>query len=396
MDGMMARIESAWQSYGPKVLAAILILIVTYVAALLVRSLLTAAIDRMPLLKNANKESGAGQTMGAGFGAAGFWIVILTGLVLALEKLGMNTVSNSVRHTVDQIFSYLPQIIGAAITFFVFLIIARVARQATTATLGATDADDWPKRLGFASSSIGLTSIAGAIVFALIAIPGGIAALQVLDIESITTPAVGMLNSIMLAIPNIIVAGIIVAIFAAIAKFVSDLLTRILPGTGIDSAVEKVGLLRGADDGMTATKIVSMVAGWAVMLLGLIQATKTLGFDPLTDALDIVLTMGAQIFFGSVIIFAGILVSGLVARAMDASGSGVTDFAAKLVRYVIVVLSVILGVSRMGLDPSGAFITQAALIILIGVSLAGGIAFGFGGKEWAGRQLEKWGGSPRP
>ena len=101
--------------------------------------------------------------------------------------------------------------------------------------------------------------------------------------------------------------------------------------------------------------------------------------------------MGAQILFGSVIIFAGVMISGIVSRVMAASGSGATDFAAKAVRYVIVILSVILGISRMGLDPSGEFITQASLIILIGASIGGGLAFGLGGREWAARQLEKIG-----
>ena len=126
-----------------------------------------------------------------------------------------------------------------------------------------------------------------------------------------------------------------------------------------------------------------------IVLLGLIQGTRTLGFEPLTNALDVVLSMGSQILFGSVIIFAGVLISGVVARAMAATGDGATDFAAKLVRYVIIVLASILGVSRMGLDPSGTFITNAASIILIGAALAGGIAFGFGGKDWAAKQLEK-------
>jgi hypothetical protein len=41
----------------------------------------------------------------------------------------------------------------------------------------------------------------------------------------------------------------------------------------------------------------------------------------------------------------------------------------------------------MGLDPSGSFITDAALIILIGTALAGGIAFGLGGA--AARPVEE-------
>ena len=100
--------------------------------------------------------------------------------------------------------------------------------------------------------------------------------------------------------------------------------------------------------------------------------------------------MGTRILFGGVIIFAGVFAANFVAKAISASGSGATDFAASAMKWIIVVLSVILGISRMGLDPTGTFITNAALILLVGTSIAGGIAFGLGGKEWAARQLEKW------
>jgi len=347
-------------------------------------------MNKIPFFNKANASAPGGQTVGASFGTAGFWIVILIGLVSALEQLGMTSVSNSIRSTLDQIFAYLPRIIAAAITFFVFTIVGRVAKQAATATMQAAQVDTMPQKFGMASNPIGISSILGTILFALIVIPGGIAALQVLNIEAITGPAVNMLNEVMEAIPNIAVAVIIIGLFAVIGRFVSDLLKKILPGTGIDNTVKSLGFLQGADTGVSASGIIARLAGVIIMLLGLIQGMKTLGFEPLTEALNVVLYMGSEILFGSVIIFAGILISGIVARAMAATGGDASDFAAKIVRAVIVVLSVILGVSRMGLDPTGDFITNAAEIILVGTALAGGIAFGLGGKDWAAKQLEKW------
>ena len=392
MPDFFDRIGHSINVYGPKVLAALLILGVAYVVARILRAACATAIDKLPFLTKANETAKAkgGQTVGAGIGAAAFWIVILVGLVAALEQIGMHSVSTSIRATLDKIFAFLPQLIGAAITFFVFLIVGRVANQATTTTLEAAQADGLPQKMGVAEKPVPLSSILGSIVFALIIIPGGIAALQVLDIEAITRPAVNMLYQVMNAIPNIAVAIVIVGIFAVIARFVTNLLRKILPNSGLDNTVSRLGLLQDADSGVKMSGMLAQLAGIAILLLGLIQGMRTLGFEPLTQALNVILNMGARILFGSVIIFAGVLISGIVSRAMAATGSGATDFAANLVRYVIVVLSVILGVSRMGLDPSGTFITDAALIILIGTALAGGIAFGLGGKDWAARQLDKW------
>lgn len=389
MENIIQNITQSVEAYGPKILAAIITLVIAFIVANIVRMICAAAINKIPFFNNANASAPNGQTVGASIGSAGFWVIILMGLVSALEQLGMTNVSTSIRATLDQIFAFLPQIIGAIITFFVFSIVARVAKQAATATLNAAQVDTMPQRFGMTANPIGISSALGTILFALIIIPGGIAALQVLDIEAITTPAVNMLNKVMDSIPNIAVSMVIIGLFAVIARFVSDILGKTLPNTGLDGTVKSLGLLQGADAGVSASGIVAKLAGLIILLLGLIQGMKTLGFEPLSEALNVVLSMGSQIMFGSIIIFAGVLISGVVAKAMAATSGGAGDFAAKLVRSIIIILSVILGISRMGLDPSGDFILNAAQIILIGMALAGGIAFGLGGKDWAAKQLDK-------
>lgn len=389
MDGFFNQIEAWLRTYGPNILGALAILVVGYFLALLAQWALRNAIDRVAFVKGANESEPAKPSVGSSFGAAGFWLVMLAAIVLALEAAGMTTISDSVRGTVDQIFRYLPRVVGAIFTFFVFLIVARVARQASLATLNAVGADTVTQRLGLTTAEVRITKPLGAIIFALIIIPGAIAALEVLDIDAITGPAVAMLNDVLGALPNIIVAAIIIALFAMIAQFVRDLAMRILPNTGIDRAVGRLGVLSEADRGVTASTVIAQALGFFILLLGLIQGMKTLGFAPLTEALNVVLALAVQILFGSVIVFAGVLISGVIARAMKSATGGPGDFVAELVRYVIIILAAILGISRMGLDPSGEFVTNAAQIILVGAALAGGIAFGLGGKDWAARQLAK-------
>ncbi len=390
MNDFAENIERAWNNYGPNLLYAIIIMVAAYLAALLIRFLFTKGVDSIPFIADANKKAGDGKTIGASLAAAGFWIVIFIGLVLALERLGMTSVAQSIRRAVDEVFAYLPQIVGAILTFFIFFIVARVAKQATVATLSAAQADSAPERLGLAKGPVSVSTMTGTIVFAFIIVPGAIAALQVLNIDAITTPTVAMLDEVASAIPNILVASIVIGLFVLVAQFVSNLLSNLLPNTGLDSAIAKTGLLDGADDGFSPSNFIAKLAGVIILLLGLIQGTYSLGFDPLNNALDVILSMGAQILFGAVIIVTGVVISGFVEKAIAATGDDTGDTAAKAVRWVIVALSVILGVSRMGLDPTGAFITNASLIILVGASIAGGIAFGLGGKEWAARQLDKW------
>ena len=110
----------------------------------------------------------------------------------------------------------------------------------------------------------------------------------------------------------------------------------------------------------------------------------------LTDALAIVLDMGAKIVFGAFIIFAGLFFGRMVGNLMAASGSGASDAVAGILKWVIIIFFVILGISRMGLDPTGGeFILNIAEYFIMGAAAAAAIAFGWGGKDWAAAQLEK-------
>ena len=142
---------------------------------------------------------------------------------------------------------------------------------------------------------------------------------------------------------------------------------------------------------MTASNVIANLATFFITLLGLISAVNVLGIDTLTSAFNEVLNMGAKIAFGAVIIFAGAFIANLVAGAMKSAGGGATDAAADVMKWVIIVFTTILGISRMGLDPTGGtFILDVAKYAVMGGAAALAIAFGWGGKDWAAAQLERF------
>ncbi len=391
MPQWLEDIGNWFQTNLQTLLEAALILVGFVLAAYLVRWLFAKAIDSTGFAKKAAAASeGDGKSVGLGksIGSAAFWIIILIGLVQALDRLGLEQIVGPLNNMFDTIFAYLPNLIGAALIFAVFLIVANVVKQASKAVL--VFADPLPAKAGLASGPVDVSGVTSNILFALIAILGGIAAFDVLDINAISGPANEMLSSIVSAIPRILLAVIILGIFYFIARFVSGLIRKTAPSLNLDEAVQSLGLLKGADKGVNMTSILSGLAMFFIMLLGLIQALRVLDFAPLTEAMSIILDMGTQIVFGAIIIAAGVFLANLVSNAMAATGSGATDTAAMVVKWVIIVLASILGISRMGLDPTGGeFILYAALALLAGTALAGGLAFGIGGRDWAAAQLEK-------
>lgn len=390
MEQMWNNFMAQMEAYGPNILKAALVMIAFVAAAYLVRWLIGAAIDRTGLAKKANETTTTGsKSLGASLATAAFWIVVLVGLVQSLAIAGATQISRALNGVVNPIMDYLPNVIGAVLLFAIFLIVANVVKHALKAIL--VFADGLPEQFGLASGTVNVSGITSYVAFSIVTLLGAITAFEVLDIAAISDPANALLNDIIGIIPNILAAGVILAVFVLIARFVADLLRRVLPGTGVDSAVSELGVLKGADAGLTASSISARVAQFLIVLLGVIAALNALGIETLTDAMDVVLEMAAQIIFGALIIFAGVFTARLVTGAMAATGSGASDVAANAVKWIIIVLSVILGISRMGLDPTGGeFILNVAEYLVMGGAAAMALAFGWGGRDWAAKQLENW------
>lgn len=378
------------QTYGPNLIKAALVMIAFIIAAMIVRWLVSKAIDKTGLAKRANTlNATGGKSLGASLSSAAFWIIILIGLMQSLAIAGATQISDALNRVIAPIMAYGDNIIGAILVFAIFLIVANVVKQALSAIL--VFADGLPEQFGLASGPVKVSGITATIASAFIVLIGAITAFDVLDMAAISEPANALLEDIVGILPNLLAAIVILGIFVIVARFVGGLIARILPGMGLDGAVAELGILKGADSGLTASVVASRVAQFFIVLLGVIAALNALGIDTLTYAMDVVLSMGAQIVFGAVIIFAGVFIARLVTSAMASTGSGATDVAANLVKWIIIILSVILGISRMGLDPTGGvFILEVAQYLVMGGAAAFAIAFGWGGKDWAARQLEAW------
>lgn len=386
LDNFMANVNQ----YGPRIIQALIVLLIFWLVALAIKWLIGAAIDRLGFAKKANEMRGSnGKSLGTNLSSAAYWIVMLIGIMQAATVAQLSIVTDAIQGVIDPIMQYLPNVVGAAIIFGVLMIVANVVKQALSAVL--VFADDMPERFNLTQGPVNVSGITSNIAYAFIALGALAAALQVLGIESISQPVGELIEDIIGIIPNILVAGIILGIFAVIAKLVGDLAKRTLPGTGVNSAIASLGILDGADAGMTASNIIARVSQFFIVLLGLVAALQALGIEMLTDAMEVVLGMGSQIVFGAIIIFAGVFLARLVSGAMAKAGGGASDVAANVIKWVIIVLSTILGISRMGLDPTGGeFILNVAQYLIMGGAAALALAFGWGGKDWAARQLENW------
>jgi hypothetical protein len=396
-----------WQAqtmyWGPKILIAILILIVTWIVARAVSWVLRKAIDRSPALKK-HVTGTPEETVGHQLGTIAKLIIWLVGIMAALRFLGVGQILSPINDLVTQIFTFLPHLIAAGLIFFVGLVVARIVRRLVETVLVAANVDGLLARIGIGSTEgtvrtapdavppgampgstrASIARAAGVLVYALIIIPVAIAALQALEITAISAPATAMLDQILAAIPHVLAAALWLGIAFVAGRFLKSIIEAILPPTGFDDAVRSTGVLPPT---AFPSRIVANIAMIAVILAAAIEAASQLGGGTVAIFLAQVTALGGKVIFGTLIIVVGILLARIIAKLVG-SGTGEGGYAQALVRYAIIALFTAIGLTFMGL--ADQIVMLAFGLILGSAAIACALAFGLGGRDAAAHILERW------
>ena len=394
-----------WQQqlaeWGPKVLFAVLILVVTHFVAKAVQWGIAKLIDRVPVLKR--HPGVGGDSVGTELGRLAYWLVWLVGLIAALQPLGLSGVLTPVTALTNEVFAFLPKLLGAGLFFFAGLILARIVRHVIEAFLGALNLE---RLLGRAGLSIGEPPIAvdetgtasegaaparssiaravGVTVSAIIILFAAIGALQILQITAISDPATNMLNAIALAIPNVLAALVWLTLAFIIGRWVKSLLETVLPSLGFDNAVRALGVTPA---NAVPSRVVGTLAMTAAIIIGLMEAARQVGGDSTAALMFQITELGGKVIFGTVIIVVGLFLARILANLVGSS-TGEASYAQTIVKYAIIALFTAIGLTFMGL--ADQIVMMAFGLILGSAAVATALAFGLGGRDYAARVLEEW------
>jgi hypothetical protein len=364
-----------------KAAIALLILVITWILAKAAKWAFAKLIDTVELFR---RSTSTGESFGSSLGKIVSLLIWLFGLLAILQVFDLGGVMAPVQTLLNSIMAFVPKLIGAGLIFFIGAMVARIVRDIVVTALQTVSFDKWVNR-GGAEALTGNSQISktiGVIVYVLIIIPVAILALDALDLASVSAPASDMLRLILAAIPRIVGAALLLGVGYLVSRFVVQILTEILPGLGADRAVGAAGIL---PEGATVSGIVARIAQVAIILFFAIAATRLLGFPELTAILDRVLELGGRVVFGAVVIIVGFLIARLLERLIG--GAGESSLAATIVKWAAIILFTFMGLQFMGVGEDIVRLAFGALVI--GGAVAGALAFGLGGRNWASRQLEK-------
>lgn len=370
-------------AFIPNLIGAIALGVIGWVVATLVRTLITTALSKTTMDERLSAHAGI-RPMSSTIADIVYWFILLVVLTMALGLLELDGLFAPLSIMVSQIFDAIPNILKAGLILFIGYIIAKVVRGIVTNLVSTFNVQELATKAGLSEQN-SLPNIAGSLAFLVVIIPTIIAALEALKIDVIARPATNMLNKIVEALPNIIMAVAILVVTYYIMRMIANIIKSLLENTQVNQLPAKVGL----QEAMGSTKISDLV-GHAIlffaMLFAAIAAADLLGFEAITAIITMFIAFGADIILGAIILFIGFWLANIIAGVVERSEQG-SPFLANIVRVLIMGLVLAMGLKAMGIADS--IVNLAFGLTLGAVAVAFALSFGLGGQDAAARLLRK-------
>jgi hypothetical protein len=383
---------SAIFAYIPSLIAGGVVIFIAWLVATVLRAIVRGFLESTKMDKKVGEAADLQEwPLARAIGEVAYWLVWLLFLPIIFAAFGLEALIAPVMNLLGDLLGWIPNLIVAAIIVIVGWFIARIVQRIAVSFFAALGTDKLADRVGLTKymGKMTLSALIGMVVFILIMIPIIIAALEALNLTALTAPLVAMLTAVLTAIPVIIIAVLVIIVAYFVGRVVGDFVTQFLAGVGFDNILVKLGL---AKTGPAGKRTPSQVVGWLVML-GIILAAALSAFtmlrlDPLAQLLTGFIVFAANIIIGLLIFGVGLWLATWAANFITESDWPHKYFLALVARIAIIVLSLFMALTQMGL--ANSIITLAFGVPLIGVALAIGLAFGLGGRETAAKQLDQW------
>ncbi|MFT9597023.1 mechanosensitive ion channel [Mesobacillus sp.] len=322
-----------------------------------------------------------------------FYLVLLMALPAVLSALNLHGVSEPFENMVEGILSFIPKLFAAALILLVGYFVAKIVRDILTNFLQSIGTEKLVQRFGLSRLFEGtsLSRVIGTIAFVLILIPTVIAALERLDVEGISEPAIAMLNDILTMIPNIVVAIILVMIGLWLGKWLKKFTTDLLRRIGFDSYFKGMGVAGTAKrpNSLSVSEIVGYIVQVIVFLLFVAEALNVVNLDFFVDLARGVIAYLPHVIAAIVILGVGLWLGGLAKKVLSSILQGdSSNVLATVAKYAIITIAVFMALDQLGVAP--AIVNAAFILTLGGLALAFGLAFGLGGKNFASKYLAKF------
>jgi len=394
MDNPFTNLGLAFTGYLPTILAALAVLLVGWLIAYLVSRLVGNLLERTNvddriagMLRTEQNTATDGPRVTGWVRSAVFWIIMLFAVVAFLQVLNLSVVSAPLNLALSSIIGFLPSLLSAVVLLFVAFLVAPFLRMIITRVVGASplsrrvseNAEVSPK------NRVSLGETIGNVVYWLVFLLFLPAILGALNLNGILAPVQTMVNEVLGFLPNLLAAGLILAVGYFAARIVRQIVVGLLNSVGVNRVGQQVGLPQGENAPNLANALGTLVMV-LIMIPVTIAALNALDIPAVSEPAAAMLTTvlnAIPVIFGAVVLialtyFAARLVGNLVASLLAGIGFdrlfrslGLTDLTPRMGAEPLPTTGTRADLAAPGWSPSrvaGTIVTVA--LVLFGVIAA--------------------------
>ena len=195
--------------------------------------------------------------------------------------------------------------------------------------------------------------------------------------------------------PKLIVAIIIFIIGLLVASIIGKFVSKIISSLKVDKVFQSVGvdeMLHKGGFTLNSGHFIGGLVKWFLVIVFLVASVDILGLNEVNNFLnDVVLGYLPNVIVAALIL----VVAAFIAHAMQrvvvgsakAAGAPSTHFLGGLTKWSIWAFAILAALYQLGI--AGAFAQTLFTGFVAMVAIAGGLAFGLGGRDAAARYVEK-------
>ena len=298
---------------GPigSIIGAILIFIIGWLVALGIAALVRGVLSKVNLNQQMSSSTGKSYDLEGIISKIVFWFIFIIAIAGALSQLNLNSISTPFANMVNQVLTFIPNIIAAIAVGVIGWVIATVVRTAINAALAKTSMDE---RLSAKAGVKPLSSTIADMVYWFILLIVLTMVLGQLQLNGLFAPLTNMVDKIFSFIPNILIAGVVFVVGYIIAKVVRGIVTNLVSTFDVQKLASKAGL----SEQNSLPNIAGSLAFLVVIIPTIIAALNALQIDviarPATNMLNKIMEALPNIFMAAAILIVTFYVVRMVAN----------------------------------------------------------------------------------
>ena len=202
------------------------------------------------------------------------------------------------------------------------------------------------------------------------------------------------LNQTAAFLPNLLWALVIFVIGVVVAVVLKNALIRFMQVINFDKILLRTGFpqtLKAADPALSLEKLLGDLLKWFVIIVFLLPVAETLKLTQFSSLLNQLLLYLPNVLVSVIIVMVGAVFAQFARDFVLAAASGMGASAARLLSQVaswsILVFVILAALSQLGIAQDLVRILFTGFIAML--AIAGGLAFGLGGRETAQSLLEQ-------